>query len=253
MDERGPELSAGLRPARPPELIGRRVASLPRPRRPGVLWGRRLGQAAFVLCALPIALIAIYRFVPPPITPLMVLRSLDGAPIRQHWVPYRQISPNLIGAVIASEDENFCNHDGFDLGAIREAWLTYESTGRLRGASTISQQTAKNLFLWPVRSFVRKAIEAYLTVGLELLWPKRRILEVYLNIIEWGPGVYGAASASEGDFGRPPAALTRRQAALLAAVLPNPRHWSAAHPGPYVERRAEWIMARMDPFLRGCG
>ena len=249
MSERGRE----LRP--PPELIARRVGALPEPRRRprGVRWRRHLAQAVFLLFALPIGALALYRFVPPPITPLMVLRSLDGAPIRQHWVAYRDISPNLIAAVMASEDENFCNHDGFDLGAMREAWLSYRLTGRLRGASTISQQTAKNLFLWPARSFVRKAIEAYLTVGLELLWPKRRILEVYLNIVEWGPGIYGAASAAETDFGHPPKALTRREAALLAAVLPNPLRWSAAQPGPYVVERAQWIMARLDPFLRGCG
>jgi monofunctional biosynthetic peptidoglycan transglycosylase len=247
MTERGPDVR------RPPELIGRRVHAPPLPRRSRVSWRRRAAQAVFVVFALPIVLIAVYRFVPPPITPLMVLRSLDGAPIRQHWVAYRAISPNLVAAVMASEDENFCNHDGFDLGAMREAWLSYRLTGRLRGASTISQQTAKNLFLWPAHSFVRKAIEAYLTVGLELLWPKRRILEVYLNIIEWGPGVYGAASAADSAFGRPAAALTRQQAALLAAVVPNPLHWSATHPGPYVERRAEWIMARMDQFRRGCG
>ena len=238
-----------------PELVGRRVRPIAaaRPGRRGARWGRRLARAVFVVLALPIALIALYRFVPPPITALMVLRALDGAPMRQHWVGYRQISPNLVAAVMTSEDQNFCQHQGFDLAAIREAWLTSRITGRLRGASTISQQTAKNLFLWPGHSFVRKALEAYLTVALELLWPKQRILEVYLNIIEWGPGIYGAASAAEADFARPAAALTRRQAALLAAVLPNPREWSAVRPGPHVERRADWVLAHMDPFLRGCG
>jgi monofunctional biosynthetic peptidoglycan transglycosylase len=202
---------------------------------------------------LPIALIALYRVVPPPLTPLMAIRSLDGLPIHQRWVNYRDISPNLVAAVMTSEDQNFCVHHGFDLGEMQSAWRTYQRTGRLRGASTISQQTAKNLLLWPAHSFVRKAIEAYLTVALELLWPKRRILEVYLNIIEWGPGIYGAASAAEMHFGRPAAALTRQQAALLAAVLPNPLHWSPARPGPYVEQRASWIAAHLDGFLRGCG
>jgi monofunctional biosynthetic peptidoglycan transglycosylase len=237
------------------ELIGRRLAPprAGRADRRGARWRRRLARVVFVVLALPVALIALYRFVPPPLTPLMALRALDGAPIRQHWVGYRQISPYLVAAVMTSEDQNFCQHDGFDLGAIREAWLASRITGRLRGASTISQQTAKNLFLWPGHSFVRKGLEAYLTVALELLWPKRRILEVYLNIIEWGPGIYGAASAAAADFARPAAALTRRQAALLAAVLPNPRQWSAVHPGRHVERRADWVLDHMAPFLRGCG
>lgn len=247
MTERGPDVR------RPPELIGRRVHAPPLPRRSRVSWRRRAAQAVFVVFALPIVLIAVYRFVPPPITPLMVLRSLDGAPIRQHWVAYRAISPNLVAAVMASEDENFCNHDGFDLGAMREAWLSYRLTGRLRGASTISQQTAKNLFLWPVHSFVRKAVEAYITVLLELMWPKQRILEVYLNVIEWGPGLYGADSAAQAYFGHPAVALSAHQAALLAAVLPNPRAWSPVRPPPRVERRAEWILARMGMFTRGCG
>jgi monofunctional biosynthetic peptidoglycan transglycosylase len=237
-----------------PELVGRRVrpVAAARPRRRAG-WGRWLLRAVFIVLALPIALIVLYRFVPPPITPLMVLRSLDGVPMRQQWVDYRAISPNLVAAVMTSEDQNFCAHQGFDLGEIRNAWLAYRITGRLRGASTISQQTAKNLFLWPGHSIVRKALEAYLTVGLELIWPKRRILEVYLNIIEWGPGIYGAASAAEAHFARPAAALTRRQAALLAAVLPNPRQWSPVRPGPHVERRADWVAAHMDGFLRGCG
>jgi monofunctional glycosyltransferase len=236
-----------------PELIGRKVVP---PRRLGgrpARWGRRLAQALFVAALLPAAVIAIYRVVPPPVTPLMVIRSFDGMPIRRQWVDYRDIAPNLVAAVMASEDEGFCYHDGFDLGAIRAAWLAYRATGRMRGASTISQQTAKNLFLWPDHSFVRKAVEAYLTVLIELLWPKRRILEVYLNIIEWGPGIYGADSAARTYFGHPAGSLTRHEAALLAAVLPNPRVWSAAHPGPYVEHRADWILARLPTFLHGCG
>jgi monofunctional biosynthetic peptidoglycan transglycosylase len=236
-----------------PELIGRKVVP---PRRLGgrpARWGRRLAQALFVAAVLPAVVIAIYRVVPPPITPLMVIRSFDGLPIRRQWVDYRDISPNLIAAVMASEDEGFCYHDGFDLGAMRAAWLAYRANGRLRGASTISQQTAKNLFLWPDHSFVRKAVEAYLTVLIELLWPKRRILEVYLNIIEWGSGIYGADSAAQTYFGHPAGSLTRHEAALLAAVLPNPRVWSAAHPGPYVEHRADWILVRLPQFLHGCG
>jgi monofunctional biosynthetic peptidoglycan transglycosylase len=173
--------------------------------------------------------------------------------MRQQWVAARSISPNLVAAVLTTEDQNFCRHQGFDVEAIRAAWATYEQGGRLRGASTISQQTAKNLFLWPAQDVVRKALEAYLTVWLELLWPKQRILEVYLNIIEWGPGIYGAEAAAQTHFGRPAASLTRRQAALLASVLPNPRQWSPTQPGAHVERRTAWALARMEPFLRGCG
>jgi monofunctional biosynthetic peptidoglycan transglycosylase len=235
-----------------PELIGRRVAP-PRPLCRRARWGRRLGQALVIAALLPALVIALYRVVPPPLTPLMLIRSAEGLPIRQHWVAYRAIAPALVGAVIASEDETFCSHAGFDIPAIREALATYKRTGRLRGASTISQQTAKNLLLWPGGGLVRKGVEAYFTVLLELLWPKQRILEVYLNIIEWGPGFYGADAAAQSYFGRPAAGLTGRQAAQLAAVLPNPRVWSAAHPGPYVERRADWIQARMAMFTRGCG
>jgi monofunctional biosynthetic peptidoglycan transglycosylase len=168
-------------------------------------------------------------------------------------VSYPAIAPALVAAVMTSEDEGFCTHDGFDLGAIREAWRDYGVSGRLRGASTISQQTAKNLFLWPDHSFIRKAIEAYLTVWIELLWPKRRILEVYLNVIEWGPGIYGADEASRAYFAHPASSLTRREAALLAAVLPNPRAWSPLRPPPHVERRVDWILPRLGLFLRGCG
>jgi monofunctional biosynthetic peptidoglycan transglycosylase len=243
-----------LGPSLGPELIGRRVpppvaAAPPRRRRP---WLARLVLVLLVIALAPVALIALYRVVPPPITPLMVIRSLDGLPTHRQWVPLSRISPNLGAAVMTTEDQNFCRHRGFDVEAIRAAWASYEQGGRLRGASTISQQTAKNLFLWPGQDYVRKGLEAYLTVWLELLWPKQRILEVYLNIIEWGPGIYGAEAAAQAHFGRPAASLTRQQAALLASVLPNPRQWSPTRPGPHVERRAAWAMARMDPFLRGC-
>ena len=234
-----------------PELIGRKVAPPRAPRRRG-RWIRWLLLGVACVLALPVVLIALYRVMPPPLTLLMVIRSVEGLPIHQRWVAYRDISPNLIAAVMTSEDQNFCAHQGFDLGELRNAWRAYRLGGRLRGASTISQQTAKNLFLWPDHSVVRKALEVYLTIAIELLWPKQRILEVYLNIIEWGPGIYGAASAAERHFGRPAGALSRSQAALLAAVLPNPRQWSPVRPGPHVEQRAAWIAARLDPFLRGC-
>lgn len=190
-------------------------------------------------------LIALYRVVNPPLTPLMLIRAAEGEPRQQTWVPLSQISPWLPRAIIASEDQRFCRHYGFDFEEIAAALARYRETGRLRGASTISQQTAKNLLLGPWHSFIRKGVEAYITVWLELLWPKSRILEVYLNVIELGRGVYGAEAAAETHFHRHAATLTPHEAALLAAILPNPRRFSADHPSPYVEERARQIEAWM--------
>jgi monofunctional glycosyltransferase len=205
---------------------------------------------------LPIVPVLVYRFVPPPVTPLMVIRSVSGAPIRERWVPLRHISPSLIRAVIASEDETFCSNDGFDWTQLDIAWHEFLSGRAPRGASTITMQTAKNLFLWPGRSFLRKGIEAYFTFLLDLLWSKQRIMETYLNIIEWGDGIYGAEMAARLHFGTSAAALTPREAALFAAVLPNPRRWSPAHPTSHIEERAATIRARMPamavPSARGC-
>jgi monofunctional glycosyltransferase len=205
---------------------------------------------------LPVAPVLVYRFVPPPITPLMVIRWASGAPIRQHWVPLRRISPSLIRAVIASEDETFCSNDGFDWTQLDIAWHELLAGRAARGASTITMQTAKNLFLWPGRSFLRKGIEAYFTVLLDLFWSKQRIMETYLNVIEWGDGIYGAEMAARLHFGVSAAALTPREAALFAAVLPNPRRWSPAHPTSYIEERAATIRARMPamavPSARFC-
>jgi monofunctional glycosyltransferase len=201
--------------------------------------------AALLIVAVPILVLAIYRFVPPPVTPLMLIRSAAGAPIRQHWVPLSRISPWLLRAVVASEDARFCSHHGFDFEEIDAALERFRAGGRLRGASTISQQTAKNILLWPGGSFPRKGIEAYITGLLELGWPKSRIAEVYLNVIEWGDGIYGAEQAAEAHFGKTAAALTRRDAALLAAILPNPRRFSVERPTAYVLERAATIEARM--------
>jgi monofunctional biosynthetic peptidoglycan transglycosylase len=176
----------------------------------------------------------------------MVIRSVQGEGLEREWRALEQMSPNLLQAVLAAEDARFCAHSGFDWVELEKAVRDYSDGGGLRGASTISMQTAKNLFLWPSRSFFRKAAEAALTVPLELLWPKHRILEVYLNIAEWGPGVYGAEAASRRAFGKAAGALGRREAALLAAVLPNPRQRSAARPSAYVRARAELILRRMD-------
>ena len=194
---------------------------------------------------LPPAALALYRYVAPPVTPLMLIRSAEGLPIRQAWRPLDRISPRIQAAVVAAEDSRFCLHAGFDWEAISKDLAANERGGRLRGASTISQQTAKNLLLWPDRSWIRKGAEAYVTFLMEALWPKARILEVYLNIIEWGPGLYGIEAASETYFGSDNMALTPQRAALLASVLPNPRRWSPAKPTAYIEQYAHTIAARV--------
>lgn len=215
--------------------------------RPTLRW---LGRALILVIGISVVLAAIYRFVPPPLTPLMVIRLVEGNWISRDWVSYDDISPNLMRAVIAAEDSGFCSHWGFDFAAIQKALRHNEKSGRLRGGSTISNQTAKNVFLWPgdtlVTRYARKAIEPYFTLMIETMWGKRRILEVYLNVVEWAPGIYGAEAAARHHFRKPAAELTRREAALLAAVLPNPRRFSAGKPSAYVSRRARQIQAWMD-------
>ena len=191
----------------------------------------RLGRLALVaglaLLFAPTVIIVLYRYLDPPVTPLMLLRLAQGEAIHYQPVPLSRVSPELIAAVIAAEDNRFCRHSGFDATAMQEeidAWLEGD---RPRGASTITMQTAKNILLWPGRDLLRKLIEAMLTPQLESLWSKPRILEVYLGVAEMGPGVYGAEAASRAYFEKPAAALGRREAALLAAVLPNPLEWSA--------------------------
>ena len=220
-------------------------ANRARRRRTFSLW-RVFGTALLIALAAPMVAVAIYRVVNPPLTPLMLIREHEGEPLHQTWVPLSQISPWLPRAVVASEDQRFCQHYGFDVEAIGDAIDRYKRTGKLRGASTISQQTAKNLLLWPWHSFIRKGIEAYVTLWIELLWPKSRIMEVYLNVIELGPGAYGAEAAAEMHFHKHAAALTRHEAALLAAILPNPRRLSADRPSAYVEGRARTIEQWMD-------
>jgi monofunctional biosynthetic peptidoglycan transglycosylase len=205
-------------------------------------WMLRLGAGFF---ALSVLLTAIYQTLPPPITILMIGGLIEGRGMHKDWTPIEQISPDLIRSVIAAEDAHFCEHHGFDWLSIQAAWEKIEQgASRLRGGSTISNQTAKNVFLWPGRNWIRKGLEAYFTLLIELIWGKQRIMEVYLNVIEFGPGVYGAEAASQRFFKKSAADLTRYQAALLAAVLPNPDEWSAADPGPYVRKRANTIMAR---------
>jgi monofunctional biosynthetic peptidoglycan transglycosylase len=193
----------------------------------------------------PVALTLLFRELPPPFTPLMVIRMFEGEGIKKDWVPLSEISPNVVHAVIALEDNNFCAHSGVDWGQIFEAVSDYYNGQRLRGASTISMQTAKNLYLWPGRDYLRKIAEAPLTILLETLWDKQRILEVYLNIAEWGPGIYGIEAAARANFNKPASRLNRREAALLAAVLPNPRKWSPSRPTAYIQSRVRATRDRM--------
>ncbi|MGC2855273.1 monofunctional biosynthetic peptidoglycan transglycosylase [Novispirillum sp. DQ9] len=214
--------------------------------------GRRLLLVVLMLAVgLPLVLTLLYRVVPPPVTPLMLLRLAQGHDLDKDWRPLAEISPHLRRSVIAAEDAKFCTHRGFDWQAIDNAIDRYEDGGKLIGASTISMQTAKNVFLWPGRTFLRKGLEAYLTLYLEALWPKDRILEVYLNIVEFGPGLYGAEAAAQAHFSKPASDLTAREAALLAAVLPAPLDRSPSRPSSYVAGRAATIDARADAVRLG--
>ncbi len=208
---------------------------------------KRLGLtvlAVFLLC--PAALFLGLRVISPPITPLMLIRLVQGYELSHRPVAYDRIAPALAQAVVASEDNLFCRETlGFDVDALEaqiEAWRHGE---RPRGASTITMQTAKNLLLWPGRDPLRKVIEAWLTPQLALLAPKRMVMQTYLNIVEFGPGIYGAEAASQRYFGRPAAQLTRDQAVRLAVILPDPLHWSAERPGLWVRQRTALIEQRI--------
>ncbi|MCA8886812.1 MAG: monofunctional biosynthetic peptidoglycan transglycosylase [Hyphomonadaceae bacterium] len=197
---------------------------------------------AFVVA--PVTWALVYLFVEPPSTVLMMQRAAEGQTIRHYPVPLNRMSPHIVRAVIAAEDANFCTHDGFDIEAIQDAIESNRRGRSLRGGSTISQQTAKNLFLWPDRGWVRKGFETYFTALIEFMWPKRRIMEAYLNNIEWGDGNFGIEAAARARFGVSAADLTPLQAARLAAVLPSPNRWRADNPGPYVRGRSATIVAR---------
>ena len=199
-----------------------------------------VAAGGFALAALMLA----YRFVP-PVSTLMLARFATGEPVTRDYVPLAQISRNLQAAVVASEDAKFCRHDGVDWDALKEVIDQADEDGPSRGASTIPMQTVKNLFLWPWRSALRKAVEIPLALALDLVWPKRRILEAYLNIAEWGDGLYGAEAAAQRYFKRGAAELDARQAALLAVSLPNPRKRDPSRPSRYMSSRAGAIQARM--------
>jgi len=195
--------------------------------------------------------ILIYKFVPVPYTPLMAIRSMEGDKnyeTRHDWVPIEEISPYLQLAVICAEDQTFLSHSGFDREAIEKALENNEKGKKLRGGSTISQQTAKNAFLWPGRTWFRKGMEAYFTLLIETIWSKERILEVYLNSIEMGPGVFGAEAASQYWFKKSAKNLRVENAAAIAAILPSPQRYKANPSGPYVARRTQWIVRQMRNF-----
>ena len=214
--------------------------------------GKFLWKSALWFFGLSIGLVILYRFVPVPITPLMLIRLVEQGldpkkelRLVKDWVPISEMSKHAPQAVVASEDQTFMKHNGFDFKSMEKAWENNKTNNRVRGASTISQQTAKNVFLWPSRSYIRKGFEAYFTVLIEIFWSKERILEVYLNVIEMGDGIYGIQAASQTFFDKDASKLSKGQAALIAAVLPNPRRWSPARPTAYIQGRKSWIMRQM--------
>jgi monofunctional biosynthetic peptidoglycan transglycosylase len=198
------------------------------------------------LLIVPLVLILLFRFVPVPLTPLMIVRLAQGYELHHEWVPYNKIAPDLAEAVVASEDNLFCRERlGFDERSLFQQIAAWWRGERPRGASTITMQTARNLLLWPGRDVLRKAIEAWLTPQIALLWPKQRILEVYLNSIEFGPAIYGAEAAAQHYFHRPAAYLNTDQSVRLAVILPAPFEWSAVHPDPYVLERMKIVHRRI--------
>ena len=221
---------ASVSPARPPRFTRR--------------WALRF-LTILVLIGLggPLIPVIFYKAVPVPVTLLMLARLSKGKGLDHRWKPLDEISPNLVRAVVAAEDARFCEHRGFDFDAMQKAFANNQSDRKLRGGSTISQQTAKNVFLWEGRSYLRKGLEAYFTLLIEGVWGKHRIMEVYLNSVEWGPGIYGAEAASRRIFKVAARRLSPAQAARLAAILPSPLKWQAARPGPYVARRSRRIGA----------
>jgi monofunctional glycosyltransferase len=207
---------------------------------------RYIGLAVALIGLLHFSAVLVLRWIDVPISAFMLRAVYHGQALHYDWVDWEAIAPPLAIAVVAAEDQRFPIHNGFDIEAIMDAMEANLKNSRLRGASTITQQTAKNLFLWPGRSWIRKGFEAYTTVVIEALWPKRRILEVYLNIVEFGPGVFGAGAASRHFFKVGPERLTLYEASLLAAVLPNPHQRHILKPSPYMHRRAADIRRQVD-------
>jgi len=216
-------------------------------------WARRLlWQAVLAVIVLTVVPVVLLRWIPPPTSAVMVEKWIAAMgqaksrhSIHYRWTRWNAISAPMGLAAVAAEDQKFPQHWGFDFDAIVDAVEEHGAKGRLRGASTITQQVARNMFLWQGRSYVRKALEAYFTVLLELFWSKRRILEVYLNIAEFGEGIYGVGTATQTFFGKRPMEIQPSEAALLAAVLPNPARFHVRNPSAYVRQRAGWIELQM--------
>lgn len=227
----------------------KKKSSRKKSKRSGFITFLKKALIAFFACT--VLWVIAYRFIDPPVTWLMlqrgVARLIDGESwkLEKKWRNFEELSDNLKLAAVAGEDANFLNHWGFDVNSIQKAYLRNKEGKPLRGGSTISQQVAKNVFLWPQRSYIRKAFEAYFTVLIELFWSKERILEVYLNCIEMGDGIYGAEAATLEYYGKPATSLTKRQAALLIAVLPNPLKWSPAKPTKYIYYKQTLILRNM--------
>lgn len=208
-------------------------------------------RIVIIFLILSVGSVILFRWTPVPVTPLMLIRCVEQKAageklvMKHDWVSLEQISPKLQLAVVCSEDQNYLNHYGFDFKAIEKAMKSNEEGKKLRGASTISQQTAKNVFLWPGRSYIRKAFEVYFTLLIELCWSKERIMEVYLNSIEMGNGIYGAESAAQFWFKTSAKNLSKDQSAAIAAILPNPLKYIANPPGAYISKRKAWIKQQM--------
>lgn len=200
----------------------------------GVLW------AVVIVHVYALAL----RIIPVPGTILMVQRAIAGETIRKDWTPIEEISPHLPRAILGGEDSRFCEHHGIDFEAVQDALSDNAEGGRRRGGSTITQQSAKNVFLWNGGGYARKAVEAWFALYTNVVWGKRRTMEIYLNVAEWGDGIFGAEAAAQARFGKPASDLSKREAALLAAVLPSPNKWRVDPPGPYVSGRAGTLMQR---------
>ena len=216
------------------------------PRKPLPLWGKLVGLVLVVLIGLPVMQAATFKLLPVPVTALMLQRLTEGKGLDVRWRPLDQIAPSLPLAVIAAEDSGFCDHDGFDFDAMEAAArANARHPGKVRGGSTISQQTAKNVFLWQGGGFFRKGLEAWFTVLIELIWPKKRIMEVYLNVAETGIGTYGVEAGSQRYFGHSAATMTRAEAARIAAVLPLPKKRAGVAPKGFTRRYGNSIAARI--------
>jgi len=199
-----------------------------------------------IFLGLSVLPVVIYKFIPPPITPLMVLRGFEtDKKTSFQWIPIEKMSPHLFQAALAAEDDTFLKHNGFDFRAIKLAYESNQKSKRTKGGSTISQQTAKNVFLWPHRDFVRKGLEAWFTILIEFVWGKERIMEMYMNVVEFGPGVYGVEAASQKYFKKHASKLSKYEAALLISVLPNPHIYKVVTPSKYTQRYRGAILKRM--------